>query len=231
MNEILLACCSRSGAMPPAMVGMPQPPVARPVAAAPEMQKMMVTVPDGHQGGMVIQVQTTAGLMEVNIPPGLGPGQQFEMMVPSVARQAPQPVQGQPVGQSGMQQFPPMAQGQPMQQFPPVAQAQPMQQYGQQQMQPMPQYAQQPQVVVQQAPPPVVVQQQPQVIVAQQPNVVHVVGGGGYYGGGYYGGGDVALGMGVGLAGGMMLGAAMDGGFHDGGFDGGFGGGFDGGWD
>ena len=193
--------------MPPAMVGMPSPQpraaIARPAPQQPAMQRMVVTVPDEHGGGMVMHVQTPEGLMEVSIPPGLGPGQTFEMVVPTMTSQ--QFAAAQSVSQPMQHQFAPQ-----------MAHVQHMQQYGP------------PPVVVQQAPP-MVVQQAP-VIVAQGPPVVY--GGGGFYGGGYYGG-DAALGVGVGLAGGLALGAAMDGfdgGFHhDGGFDGG---GFDGGgWD
>ena len=45
------------------------------------MQKMKVTVPPGVSGGQMLKVQTPAGLMQVAVPQGLQPGQDFEMMV------------------------------------------------------------------------------------------------------------------------------------------------------
>ena len=65
-----------------------------PVLAEPQMQVMEVEVPPGMQGGMMLQVQTPAGLMEVQIPQGLQAGQAFTMQVP-IAQ--PQPVAQQPV--------------------------------------------------------------------------------------------------------------------------------------
>lgn len=46
---------------------------------------LAVTVPEGMQGGMMLQVQTPAGLMQVQIPDGLGPGSTFQMQVPAAA--------------------------------------------------------------------------------------------------------------------------------------------------
>jgi len=40
-------------------------------------QMMAVQVPEGMQGGMMMQVQTPAGMMQVQIPKGLAPGQTF----------------------------------------------------------------------------------------------------------------------------------------------------------
>lgn len=69
--------------------GTPQAqPVAMPVAmpvAQPQRQTMMVTVPQGMSGGMTAQVQTPSGLVEVQIPQGLGPEAQFEIQVPGAA--------------------------------------------------------------------------------------------------------------------------------------------------
>ena len=65
---------------------VPAQPIAQPVAqpvAQPAMQKMAVAVPPGMQGGMMLQVDTPAGRMQVTIPQGLGPGATFEMMVPA----------------------------------------------------------------------------------------------------------------------------------------------------
>ena len=60
---------------------------------------MAVTVPQGMQGGMSLQVQTPAGLMEVTIPQGLQGGQSFEMMVPMVPQQAVAQAQQPPMAQ------------------------------------------------------------------------------------------------------------------------------------
>lgn len=56
------------------------------------MQVLAVQVPDGMQGGQMLQVQTPAGLMQVQIPDGLEPGMSFQMQVPAVAAPAPAPV-------------------------------------------------------------------------------------------------------------------------------------------
>ena len=53
----------------------------------PGMQTMRVQVPGGMTGGMMLQVQTPAGLMEVQIPRGLEPGETFEMLVPMSAQE------------------------------------------------------------------------------------------------------------------------------------------------
>jgi hypothetical protein len=53
----------------------------------PVMQTMRVQVPGGMTGGMLLQVQTPAGLMEVQIPRGLEPGETFEMLVPMSAQE------------------------------------------------------------------------------------------------------------------------------------------------
>ena len=58
-----------------------QPVMAQPMQQPPPMQLMQVQVPQGLQGGMMMQVQTPKGLMNVPIPPGLQPGQQFEFMI------------------------------------------------------------------------------------------------------------------------------------------------------
>ena len=42
-------------------------------------QMMAVQVPEGMQGGMMLQVQTPAGMMQVQIPQGLATGQTFHM--------------------------------------------------------------------------------------------------------------------------------------------------------
>ena len=47
------------------------------------MQKVSVTVPQGMQGGMMLQVPTAGGPMQVQIPPGLQAGQSFQ--VPTAA--------------------------------------------------------------------------------------------------------------------------------------------------
>ena len=55
------------------------------------MQIMAVQVPAGMQGGMVLQVQTPAGLMEVQIPDSLEPGMSFQIQVPMAAPVTPSP--------------------------------------------------------------------------------------------------------------------------------------------
>ena len=46
---------------------------------------MNVVVPDGMAGGQMLQVDTPAGLMQVQIPDGLAPGATFQMSVPVAA--------------------------------------------------------------------------------------------------------------------------------------------------
>ena len=93
----------------------------------------------------MIQVQTPAGLMQVQIPMGLQAGQVFQMQIPAPQPQMPM---AQPVQQPMMQQQQVMMQ-QPM--------------------------MQQPQVVVQQAPPPqqVIIQQQQPMHYRPTTHVVH----------------------------------------------------------
>ena len=45
--------------------------MAQPQMAQPAQEVMMVQVPQGMMGGMMMQVQTPAGLMQVQIPQGL----------------------------------------------------------------------------------------------------------------------------------------------------------------
>ena len=47
-------------------------------------QLMAVEVPEGMQGGMCVQVQTPAGLMEAQIPFGMEAGESFQIAVPVV---------------------------------------------------------------------------------------------------------------------------------------------------
>merc|ERR1719271_899635 len=86
-------------------------PMAQPVPAQqPAMQRMNVTVPQGMTGGQPLQVQTPAGLMQVTIPAGLGPGASFEILVPMVQQPAAQvaaPVAPPPQPQVIVQQAPP----------------------------------------------------------------------------------------------------------------------------
>merc|ERR1719453_1540716 len=79
--------------------------------AQPQPQMMTVQVPSGMAGGMAMQVNTPAGLMQVTIPNGLVEGQTFQMQMPA---QQPMIAQGQPVMQQQQQQ--PMMQQQRMQQ-------------------------------------------------------------------------------------------------------------------
>ena len=46
--------------------------------------ELEVTVPAGSAGGSQIQVQTPSGLVAVQVPQGLGPGQKFKMTVAQV---------------------------------------------------------------------------------------------------------------------------------------------------
>ena len=46
---------------------------------------MTATVPPGMAGGMMMQVQTATGPMQVQIPAGLGPGMSFQFGAPAVA--------------------------------------------------------------------------------------------------------------------------------------------------
>ena len=155
------------------------------------------SVPQGMGGGMPLQVQTPAGLMQVTIPNGLSAGASFEMMVPQ-AQQAPQVAQAMPVSQPQQQMY---QQQPPQQQM--YQQQRPQQQMYQQQQPQQQIYQQQPQVqVMQQAPPTVVVQQQPQVVHVGGPPVIM----GGYGGYGY----DPGLGMMGGFVGGMIAGEMMD---------------------
>ena len=71
---------------------VPAPPMAQ-AQSQPAMQLMSVSVPQGMQGGMPMQVQTPGGLMQVQIPPGLQPGAAFQIQVPL---QAAQPAMAQP---------------------------------------------------------------------------------------------------------------------------------------
>lgn len=52
-------------------------------AAAPGGQVFRVTVPNGVVSGQIIHVDTPAGLMQVVVPPGYGPGMQFGMHIPA----------------------------------------------------------------------------------------------------------------------------------------------------
>ena len=45
-------------------------------------QLMKVAVPAGMQGGMTMQVNTAKGLLNVPIPQGKQPGEEFEFMLP-----------------------------------------------------------------------------------------------------------------------------------------------------
>ena len=65
---------------------VPAPPMAQ-AQSQPAMQLMSVSVPQGMQGGMPMQVQTPGGLMQVQIPPGLQPGAAFQIQVPLQAAQ------------------------------------------------------------------------------------------------------------------------------------------------
>jgi len=92
-----------------------QPPMAQPVAQ-PAMQKMAVTVPQGMQGGMPLQVQTPAGLMQVTVPAGCASGSTFEMMVPAAgiaatpaAEAPPQPQLEAPPMEAALMETPPPA--------------------------------------------------------------------------------------------------------------------------
>jgi len=160
-------------------------PLGAPVQQA-AMQKMRVAVPPGKMGGMPLQVQTPAGVMQVTIPEGKVAGDEFDMMVPSAPQApppaAPQPAQPQP--QPVYQQAPQMAVQQPM-----VVQQQPQVVY------------QQPQVVM--APAPQVVYTPPPVYAPPPPPppvVVHHHGRRGYYN---------DDGLATGLLGGMVLGAVL----------------------
>ena len=64
------------------MTGQPQMLMQAPMQTPPGQMKMMVTVPQGVQGGMPLQMQTPAGIMQVTVPNGLYPGQTFEILVP-----------------------------------------------------------------------------------------------------------------------------------------------------
>lgn len=46
---------------------------------------------------MTLQVQTPAGLMEVQVPDGVGPGMSFQMQVPAVPQAAPPPAAPAPL--------------------------------------------------------------------------------------------------------------------------------------
>ena len=55
-----------------------QPVMAQPIQQQqPPMQIMHVQVPQGMEGGHMLQVQTPAGLMQVQVPNGLHAGQVF----------------------------------------------------------------------------------------------------------------------------------------------------------
>ena len=56
--------------------------------ATPQQEMMQVTVPQGMQGGMTMQVQAPTGMMQVQIPMGLVPGQAFQIQVPGMAQPA-----------------------------------------------------------------------------------------------------------------------------------------------
>ena len=75
---------------------------ATPVQQQPQSQPMMVQVPQGMMGGMMMQVQTPAGLMQVTIPQGLQSGGTFQMMVPMPQQAMAQPVQQQQQQQQQM---------------------------------------------------------------------------------------------------------------------------------
>ena len=62
-----------------------QPQMMQPQAVAmpPQPAAMTVQVPQGMQGGMMLQVPTAGGPMQVQIPPGLQAGQSFQ--VPTAA--------------------------------------------------------------------------------------------------------------------------------------------------
>ena len=47
----------------------------------------LMQVPQGVQGGMMVQVQTPGGPMQVQVPQGLMPGQVFHMQMPAAAPQ------------------------------------------------------------------------------------------------------------------------------------------------
>merc|ERR1712032_748766 len=132
----------------------------------------------GVQGGQPLQVQTPNGLMQVTVPKGLGPGQQFEMMVP--VKQEPQIAQATPVA---------------------AAPQQPAYQQPQQQPQVVYQQApQQPQVIVQQAPPQVVHHHVPPPMYGG-----YGYGPVGYYDP-WGPGPGIGLGIGAGFVGGMIAG-------------------------
>lgn len=60
-----------------------------PLYTQQQQQQIEVSVPDGFSGGMQLQVQTPAGLLNVQIPKGLGPGQKFHTMVLQPVKAAP----------------------------------------------------------------------------------------------------------------------------------------------
>ena len=59
-------------------------------------QTMQVTLPDGSQEGLMMQVMTPAGWCQTIVPPGLGPGQSFAVSymvrLPPSAAAAPPPM-------------------------------------------------------------------------------------------------------------------------------------------
>merc|ERR1719198_2492001 len=67
--------------VPAGMPGMPGVPGVPGMPPPGGPQKLKVAVPPGLQGGMTMQVQTPTGLMNVPIPAGLQPGQEFEFMM------------------------------------------------------------------------------------------------------------------------------------------------------
>ena len=86
------------GGYPPQMMpgqpGMPQPGMmpgqpmpGQPMPGQPGMPPggppnlMKATVPPGYSGGMQMPVQTAKGMMNVPIPAGLQPGQEFEFQI------------------------------------------------------------------------------------------------------------------------------------------------------
>ena len=96
------------GAMPVQM-GQPMPMMAQPMMAQPimaqpmmvppqqpGMQVLSVTCPPGAGAGSMITVQGPAGPMEVQVPMGVFPGQEFQFQAPA---SGPQVAMAQPVGQ------------------------------------------------------------------------------------------------------------------------------------
>merc|ERR1711920_597673 len=60
--------------------GAPSPATAAPAAAAQDLVRVLV--PEGCQGGSPLRVQTDRGLMQVNVPAGLSPGNEFLLRIP-----------------------------------------------------------------------------------------------------------------------------------------------------